>query len=273
MHVHRGAAPGRRGRRDGPGGEGHRRVPRAARRPGRRCVDDGPAAAARSRCSTARGYVAELQAEHTIEAEGRLENLAELVGVGREVETVDEFLEQVGLVADTDELDDDDDSSVVLMTLHAAKGLEFPSCSSSAWRTASSPTSARSASPTSSRRSAGSPTSASPGPGSGCTSPTRGAARSSASTQYNPPSRFLDEIPAQLVEHVEGRRAATAQPSRSTSGTARGGWTVAGVERSRDEIVERAHARRAGAADAERGRAARAAGRRRRRATPSGARA
>jgi DNA helicase II / ATP-dependent DNA helicase PcrA len=50
------------------------------------------------------GYVDELEAEHSIEAEGRLENLAELVGSAREVDDVDEFLEQVSLVADTDEL-------------------------------------------------------------------------------------------------------------------------------------------------------------------------
>src|SRR5439155_2087971 len=74
------------------------------------------------------GYVADLQAEHSIEAEGRLENLAELVGVARDFGDVNEFLEQVSLVADTDDLPPDaDESSVVLMTLHAAKGLEFPS--------------------------------------------------------------------------------------------------------------------------------------------------
>ena len=72
------------------------------------------------------GYLAELQAEHTVEAEGRLENLAELIGFAREFEAVDEFLEQVSLVADTDELPDADSGSVVLMTMHAAKGLEFP---------------------------------------------------------------------------------------------------------------------------------------------------
>ena len=55
---------------------------------------------------------------------GRLENLAELVGSARESTRIDEFLEQVSLVADTDDLDDDD--RVVLMTLHSAKGLEFP---------------------------------------------------------------------------------------------------------------------------------------------------
>ena len=71
------------------------------------------------------GYLDQLEAERSIEAEGRLENLAELVGAANEAETVDEFLEQISLVADTDDLDDDA-TSVVLMTLHSAKGLEFP---------------------------------------------------------------------------------------------------------------------------------------------------
>ena len=67
------------------------------------------------------GYVAELQAEHSVEAEGRLENLAELIGAANEMESVDEFLEQVSLVADTDELTDDD-SSVLLMSLARSQG-------------------------------------------------------------------------------------------------------------------------------------------------------
>ncbi|MFM2077150.1 MAG: ATP-dependent helicase PcrA, partial [Actinomycetota bacterium] len=70
------------------------------------------------------GYSAELEAEETVESAGRLENLGELVGSAREFTRVDEFLEQVALVADTDEIDDDD--RVVLMTLHSAKGLEYP---------------------------------------------------------------------------------------------------------------------------------------------------
>ena len=73
------------------------------------------------------GYVAELQAEHTIESEGRLENLAELVGAARDFDDVAGFLERVSLVADTDDIpEDDDETSVILMTLHSAKGLEFP---------------------------------------------------------------------------------------------------------------------------------------------------
>jgi len=67
---------------------------------------------------------AELEAEGTVEAAGRLENVSELIGNAREFTRLDEFLEQVSLVADTDDIDDDD--KVVLMTLHSAKGLEYP---------------------------------------------------------------------------------------------------------------------------------------------------
>ncbi len=73
------------------------------------------------------GYRAELEAEDTIEAHGRLENLDELIGSAHEYTRVDEFLEQVSLVADTDELPDGEvEDQVVLLTLHSAKGLEFP---------------------------------------------------------------------------------------------------------------------------------------------------
>jgi len=70
------------------------------------------------------GYLAELEAEHSVESAGRIENLEELIGAAREAPDVDAFLEQVSLVSDTDDLDDR--SPVVLMTLHTAKGLEFP---------------------------------------------------------------------------------------------------------------------------------------------------
>jgi DNA helicase-2/ATP-dependent DNA helicase PcrA len=70
------------------------------------------------------GYLAELEAERSVESAGRIENLEELIGAAREAPDVDTFLEQVSLVSDTDDLDDR--SPVVLMTLHTAKGLEFP---------------------------------------------------------------------------------------------------------------------------------------------------
>src|SRR5438477_3992574 len=71
------------------------------------------------------GYAAALEADRSIEAQGRLENLAELVGYAREYESTDEVLEAVSLVADADEVDDDE-TKIVLMTLHTAKGLEYP---------------------------------------------------------------------------------------------------------------------------------------------------
>src|SRR5579862_1799800 len=71
------------------------------------------------------GYRAELEAERSVEAEGRLENLDELVGTAREYSDIDAFLEDVSLVADADEVDQTA-GQAVLMTLHTAKGLEFP---------------------------------------------------------------------------------------------------------------------------------------------------
>ena len=77
------------------------------------------------------GYVAELEAEDTDEARARIENINELVSKvvsyeeSEENPTLSGFLEEVALVADIDSLDDESDY-VVLMTLHSAKGLEFP---------------------------------------------------------------------------------------------------------------------------------------------------
>jgi DNA helicase-2/ATP-dependent DNA helicase PcrA len=81
------------------------------------------------------GYTEALEAERTIEAQGRLENLEELVGVAREYDaaggadgeapSLEEFLQQVALFSDQDALRDED-GVVTLMTLHNAKGLEFP---------------------------------------------------------------------------------------------------------------------------------------------------
>ncbi len=89
------------------------------------------------------GYLAELRASHDPQDETRVENLAELVAVGREFDdtypdlTLTDFLEQVSLVADADDIPDNERSDadraeaeragvVTLMTLHTAKGLEFP---------------------------------------------------------------------------------------------------------------------------------------------------
>ena len=71
------------------------------------------------------GYLADLVAEHTHEADGRIENLAELATQAGDFDDVTGFLETVALVADSDELDSDG-TRVSLMTLHTAKGLEYP---------------------------------------------------------------------------------------------------------------------------------------------------
>ena len=80
------------------------------------------------------GYVSELQQSADPQDETRIENLAELESVAQEFavaqeeSTLVEFLEQIALVADSDEIPDDNAHGgvVTLMTLHTAKGLEFP---------------------------------------------------------------------------------------------------------------------------------------------------
>src|SRR5262249_48350616 len=79
------------------------------------------------------GYLEALEAERTIEAQGRIENLEELVEVGREFDAAAEagedtlavFLQQVALLADADSRSDEE-GLVTLMTVHNAKGLEYP---------------------------------------------------------------------------------------------------------------------------------------------------
>ena len=149
----------------------------------------------------ASGYRAELEAEHTVESKGRIENLAELVGVAGEVDDIATFLEQVSLVADTDALDDDE-SSVVLMTLHSAKGLEFPVVFLTGLEEGVFPH----------LRSLGEPRELEEERRLAYVGITRARERlyvSSAwrrslfgSTQYNPPSRYLRELPEELVTTV-----------------------------------------------------------------------
>ncbi|MGE3836251.1 MAG: ATP-dependent helicase, partial [Acidimicrobiia bacterium] len=163
------------------------------------------------------GYLEELEAEHSVEANGRLENLAELVGSAREFDDVDAFLESVSLVADTDSLDGDQ-SQVVLMTLHSAKGLEFPVVFIIGMEDGVFPH----------LRSLGEPDELEEERRLAYVGITRARELlhlSSAwsrmifgSTQYNPPSRFLDEIPAELVAEVGGQR-------RGSSGA---GWRSGG---------------------------------------------
>jgi DNA helicase-2/ATP-dependent DNA helicase PcrA len=164
------------------------------------------------------GYLAELEAEHSVESQGRIENLDELIGSAQEFTRIDEFLEQVSLVADTDELDDD--NRVVLMTLHSAKGLEFPDVFVIGMEEGIFPHTRALDDPSEmeeERRLAY----------VGITRAQRKLHLTHAwsrvlfgQTQYNPPSRFLDEIPESLVDH-QGNRTGRRAGGRAGGG---GGW-------------------------------------------------
>ena len=77
------------------------------------------------------GYEAELLREKTLENESRLENIYELIGVAKEFEeeeadnSLSDFLDSIALVADTDNIEEGEEA-VTLMTMHNAKGLEYP---------------------------------------------------------------------------------------------------------------------------------------------------
>ncbi len=169
------------------------------------------------------GYLAEMEAEDTVEAHTRIENLGELVGSAREFTVMDEFLEQVALVADTDELPDGEvEDQVVLMTLHSAKGLEFPVVFLIGVEEGIFPHIRALTEPVEmeeERRLAY----------VGITRAMRRLYMSHAwsrqlfgSTQYNPPSRFFDEIPEHLIEstgNVSGRSSYGRQSYRGGRGS------------------------------------------------------
>jgi DNA helicase-2/ATP-dependent DNA helicase PcrA len=173
---------------------------------------------------TRTGYLRELQAERTIEALGREENLRELKSVATEVHErsggatgvagLESFLESVTLVSDQDELADGDEGTVTLMTLHTAKGLEYPVVFLVGMEDGVFPH-VRSLSDTAQleeeRRLA-------------YVGMTRAEDRLYlchadhrtlwGGTSYNPPSRFLDDLPDALVEH----RGSSPSPRGSSPG-------------------------------------------------------
>ncbi|WP_083841849.1 DNA helicase PcrA [Mobilicoccus pelagius] len=183
------------------------------------------------------GYLDELRGSRDPQDETRLDNLAELVGVAREFDeaaqaegtpgTLDEFLERVSLVADADEIPDeavsdsahtaeDDQGTVTLMTLHTAKGLEFPVVFLVGLEDGTFPH-ARSLADTDEleeeRRLAY----------VGITRArerlhlSRAVVRSAwGQPQYNPPSRFLGEIPEKLIDWERGDAAVTGASAIDT---------------------------------------------------------
>ncbi|HSH60529.1 MAG TPA: DNA helicase PcrA [Acidimicrobiales bacterium] len=178
------------------------------------------------------GYAAELEAERTVESAGRLENVAELVGVAGEYQDLDSFLEAVSLVADSDDLEEEA-SKVVLMTLHTAKGLEYPVVFMVGLEDGIFPH----------LRSLGDPDELEEERRLCYVGLTRARERLYlanawcrtlwGSTQYNPPSRFLKEIPEHLTRMVEGARRRVT----SRSDGAGGSFGAAG---HRERVVESA---------------------------------
>ncbi len=182
------------------------------------------------------GYLAELRASHDPQDESRVENLAELVAVAQEYDTANpqgslsDFLEQVSLVADADEVPDEavadgatgqgagdstvgDAGVVTLMTLHTAKGLEFPAVFLTGLEDGTFPHMRSLADPlelAEERRLAY----------VGITRArqrlyvSRAAVRSAwGQPSYNPPSRFLEEIPEHLVHWRRSETTATRPTS------------------------------------------------------------
>ncbi|MEU5519161.1 DNA helicase PcrA [Streptomyces sp. NPDC047860] len=170
------------------------------------------------------GYLAELQASTDPQDETRIENLQELAAVALEFEqergegepaALSDFLEQVALVADSDQIpDEDEDGSgvITLMTLHTAKGLEFPVVFLTGMEDGVFPH-MRALGETKEleeeRRLAY----------VGITRArerlylTRSTLRSAwGQPSYNPPSRFLEEIPA---AHLEWKRTGPSAPGSS----------------------------------------------------------
>ncbi|MFH8767936.1 DNA helicase PcrA [Streptomyces sp. NPDC017958] len=190
------------------------------------------------------GYLAELQASTDPQDETRIENLQELAAVALEFEqdrgegesvALSDFLEQVALVADSDQIPDEDEEGsgvITLMTLHTAKGLEFPVVFLTGMEDGVFPH-MRALGQTKEleeeRRLAY----------VGITRArerlylTRSTLRSAwGQPSYNPPSRFLEEIPA---AHVEWKRTGAAAPV--SSGPASGIATSLSSSRSRSSAA------------------------------------
>ncbi len=183
------------------------------------------------------GYVRLLEAEHSIESAGRVENIQELIGSAEQYETLNEFLEAVALVSDSDEIDIDA-SVVMLMTLHTAKGLEFPIVFLAGLEEGVFPH----------QRSLGEPDEMEEERRLAYVGITRAQKQlylTNAFTrflwgtsQYNPPSRFLKELPEHLVTVIE------SSPRTAGGGSGSSMWSTARAGndrlRGRDRIVETA---------------------------------
>ena len=169
------------------------------------------------------GYLKELTESVDPQDESRVENLSELVGVAREFEErvpdggVPEFMEQVSLVADADQIPDADGTGgvVTLMTLHAAKGLEYPVVFLTGLEDGVFPH----------LRALGDPAELQEERRLAYVGITRAREKLYVSrshmrsawgqTSYNPPSRFLEELPGHLMDWRRLESTVTSTPALS----------------------------------------------------------
>ena len=176
----------------------------------------------RARCSTRADTCKDLREDHSEESQGRIENLMELVSAAREYESRDPdpslggFVDQLSLLSDVDEEAGTRDARIWMMTMHTAKGLEFPVVVIAGLEDGLFPHSRSrddDAELEEERRLC-------------YVGMTRArtrlvltsAARRRVFGEYQPtePSRFLDEIPAELVERAPGTSSGTYQASLSS---------------------------------------------------------
>jgi DNA helicase-2/ATP-dependent DNA helicase PcrA len=199
------------------------------------------------------GYVAELEASDDPQDASRVENLAELVTVAREFAgdaavasvvggdsaadpaadgtpppgSLAAFLERVALVADADSIPDSGDGVVTLMTLHTAKGLEFPVVFCTGWEDGVFPH----------QRTLGDPTELAEERRLAYVGITRARERlylsraiirsAHGTPAANPPSRFLEDVPPSLVDWRRREPARSAPVGRLGFGRGQraGGWS------------------------------------------------
>ncbi len=171
------------------------------------------------------GYLTELRESQDPQDETRVENLAELVAVAREFDenypegSLQDFLEQVSLVADADEIPNgqDDGGVVTLMTLHTAKGLEFPVVFLTGMEDGTFPH-LRSLNDDTELQEERRLAYVGITRARGRLYLSRAAVRSAwGAPQYNPASRFLDEVPHDLLDWQ--RLEATGMSARGAAST------------------------------------------------------
>jgi len=174
------------------------------------------------------GYLAELEAERTVEALGRVENIRELAGVAEDFSalqpdaTLEEFLERVALVSEQDEYSGET-SRLTLMTMHNAKGLEFPIVFIVGMEDAVFPH----------HRALGDPDELEEERRLCYVAMTRARERLYLCSAWsrtlfggqsaNPPSRFLKEIPAELIEDRAADRGGPSRRAMARAGGRPGG--------------------------------------------------